>query len=118
MATNFRELMTVSIIHALLRRALGTFAPGTGRRRAEPRPAAAPAPVHRPEAPRTAAPWPPAHRSPYGLDTPLDGSANAVVRPYVVECERERAQQSRRRLALVLAADFGQHTVGAQAVAS
>ncbi|ANP48374.1 hypothetical protein J2Z21_005962 [Streptomyces griseochromogenes] len=114
--------MTVSIIHALLRWALGLFVPGTGRRRAESRPAAVPAPAHRPEAPRTAAPWPPTHRSPYGLDTPLDGSANAIVRPYLLEDERERAaRQSRRRLALVLAADFGididQHVVGAEAVA-
>ncbi|MGW1166380.1 hypothetical protein [Streptomyces sp. NPDC002550] len=64
---------------------------------------------------------PPAHRSPYGLVTPLDGSANAVVRPYLHESEREQARQSRRRLALVLAADFGidldQHVIGAEAVA-
>ncbi|MGV4981984.1 hypothetical protein [Streptomyces sp. NRAIS3] len=110
----------MSIIHALLRWALGVFVPGTGRRRAESRSVALPAFVRRPEAPRTAAPWPPAHRSPYGLDMPLDGSANAVVRPYLLENERERARQSRRRLALVLAADFGidldRHVVGAEAV--
>ncbi|MGW1912246.1 hypothetical protein ACWCQS_16380 [Streptomyces sp. NPDC002076] len=113
--------MTVSIIHALLRWALGVFVPGTGRRRTETRHAAVPVPAYRPRAARAAAPWPPAHRSPYGLDTPLDGSANAVVRPYLLESERESARQSRRRLALVLAADFGidldRHAVGAEAVA-
>ncbi|MFD9119579.1 hypothetical protein ACFU6M_10450 [Streptomyces bottropensis] len=43
----------------------------------------------------------------YGLHGPLDGGATVMVRPYVVEAEREQARQSRRRLALVLAADFG-----------
>jgi hypothetical protein len=50
----------------------------------------------------------------------LDGSALAVVRPYVVAHERERARQRHRRLALVLAADFGvdldRHLVGASGV--
>jgi hypothetical protein len=40
------------------------------------------------------------------------------VRPYLVAAEHEQAQQSRRRLALVLAADFGidldRHVVGAE----
>jgi hypothetical protein len=48
-----------------------------------------------------------------------------MVRPYVLEAERardrERARQYRRRVALVLAADFGvdldQHLIGAEAVA-
>jgi hypothetical protein len=44
-----------------------------------------------------------------------------MVRPYVVESEREQDRQSRRRLALVLAADFGvdldDHVIGAKAVA-
>ncbi|SOD77195.1 hypothetical protein SAMN06272781_5065 [Streptomyces sp. 1222.2] len=44
-----------------------------------------------------------------------------MVRPYVVEAEREQHRQSRRRLALVLAADFGidldAHVIGAEAVA-
>ncbi|KUM93082.1 hypothetical protein AQI88_28600 [Streptomyces cellostaticus] len=93
----------MSIIHACLRWVLGAFAPGTGRRPAGSRPGR-PDPVRRPEVSRTAAPWLPDHRSPYGLDTPLDGSANAIVRPYLRENERERARQS-RRLALVLAAD-------------
>jgi hypothetical protein len=44
-----------------------------------------------------------------------------MVRPYVVQAEREQARQSRRRLALVLAADFGialdEHVIGAVAEA-
>ncbi|WP_308429407.1 hypothetical protein [Streptomyces albiflavescens] len=67
-------------------------------------------------------PWPPVHRCAYGLDTPLDGNANAVVRPYVLESERKRERQhQRRRLALVLTADLGidldRHVVGANGVA-
>lgn len=112
----------MSIIHACLRWVLGALTPGTGRRRADPAPPPHQPPYAGPRHPAPPAPWPPAHRSPYGLDTPLDGSANAVVRPYLLENERERARQSRRRLTLVLAADFGidldQHVVGAQAVAS
>ncbi|MFM9551658.1 hypothetical protein ACKI19_05060 [Streptomyces caniscabiei] len=79
------------------------------------------------EAPGAAAPWPPLRRSPYGLEEPLPGEATAVVRPYVVLAERERAleceraRQRRRRVAMVLAADFGVdldlHVVGAEAVA-
>ncbi|MFI8522679.1 hypothetical protein ACIGEZ_33535 [Streptomyces sp. NPDC085481] len=39
----------------------------------------------------------------------LDGEDTALVRPYLVEYERqeERARQGWRRLGLVLAADFG-----------
>ncbi|MFF9034340.1 hypothetical protein ACF090_02580 [Streptomyces sp. NPDC014892] len=112
--------MTVSIIHALALWILGVFAPGTGRRRAEGR-AAARTLVS--EAPCAAAPWPPLRRSPYGLEEPLPGEATVVVRPYVVLAEREceRARQRRRRVAMVLAADFGidldLHVVGAEAVA-
>ncbi|MEU6708405.1 hypothetical protein [Streptomyces wuyuanensis] len=36
-----------------------------------------PAPVARPAPPL------PAHRSPYGLDGPLDGNVSALVRPYL-----------------------------------
>ncbi|AJF67045.1 hypothetical protein [Streptomyces vietnamensis] len=63
------------------------------------RPAPAPAP----------APAPPAPRSPYGSDVPLDGHASALVRPYLLadEQRQERARQRQRRLAMVLAADFG-----------
>ncbi|MEU9860847.1 hypothetical protein AB0D99_08225 [Streptomyces sp. NPDC047971] len=45
-------------------------------------------------------------RSPYGLDEPLDADETAMVRPYLLAHER-RAHQLQRRLALVLAADFG-----------
>ncbi|MEE1765847.1 hypothetical protein PUR53_43600 [Streptomyces sp. SP18BB07] len=110
----------MSIIHAFLRWALGVVAPGTGRRRAVSRPAGAlavPRPHTSPTAPRRLL----AQRSPYGLHGPLDGNATAMVRPYVVESEREQDRQSRRRLALVLAADFGidldEHVIGAKAVA-
>ncbi|MFF4571461.1 hypothetical protein [Streptomyces sp. NPDC001410] len=47
------------------------------------------APVPDPKPP--AAPWPiqplslPRHRSPYGLDTPLDATAARAVRPYVTD---------------------------------
>ncbi|WP_319241186.1 hypothetical protein [Streptomyces sp. MB09-02B] len=61
----------------------------------------------------------PIPRPPYGLDQgPFDGSASPLVRPYLVTVEQEPARQSRRRLALVLAADFGvdldRHVVGAE----
>lgn len=39
----------------------------------------------------------PAHRSPYGLDTPLDATATRSVRPYLIAHEQ---QQRRRELAL------------------
>ncbi|MFF5360949.1 hypothetical protein ACFY4I_16390 [Streptomyces scabiei] len=112
--------MTVSIIHAFLRWVLEAFAPGTGRRRAGTSPCR-PRARHQREAPPTTAPVrPPITRSPYDLDprTPLDGSASPLVRPYLVAAEHEQARQSRRRLALVLAADFGidldRHVVGAE----
>lgn len=110
----------MSIVHAFLRWMLGTLAPGTGRRRADSRHTVLP--TRLPEAPSPAAPRPLAPRSPYSLDTdtPLDGAVSPLVRPYLVAAEREQAWQSRRRLALVLAADFGidldQHVVGAEEV--
>ncbi|MCX5423327.1 hypothetical protein [Streptomyces sp. NBC_00078] len=111
----------MSIIHALLHRALALLAPGTGTRRATARPAA-PAPAVK--APCPQAVTLPAHRSPYGLPVPLDGRATALVRPYVLAAEREREQECarrRRRIALVLAADFGidldRHVVGAERAA-
>lgn len=101
------ELTTVSIIHAFLRGVLGALVPGTGRRRATSR-LDTQVCARQPEAPRTTEPRPPAVRSPYGLDQgPFDGAASPLVRPYLVAVEREQARQSRRRLALVLAADFG-----------
>jgi len=109
----------VSIIHAMARWILGVFAPGTGTRRVIARPAAQAA-ACAPEAPWPAAVALPAHRSPYGLLVPLDGRAAALVRPYVVAAEREHAQL-RRRIALVLAADFGidldHHVIGAEGAA-
>ncbi|MFE5758278.1 hypothetical protein ACFQ7I_32030 [Streptomyces massasporeus] len=64
----------------------------------------------------------PRHRSPYGLHSPLDGAASSLVRPYLAAQEREADLQERRRLALVLAADFGidldQHLIGALKVAA
>nr|WP_231626828.1 hypothetical protein [Streptomyces apocyni] len=88
---------------------VAVFGPRTrGRHRSRPTVPAPPGTVP----PRPEPSWPPAPRSPYGLDTPLDGSAVASVRPYLAACE-----QRQRRLALVLAADFGidldQHLVGA-----
>ncbi|MFG2127896.1 hypothetical protein ACGFNV_08855 [Streptomyces sp. NPDC048751] len=120
--------MTVSIIHALLRWVLDVCAPGTGRRRAGTRTAAVPTLAHETDAPGPAAVRLPVHRSPYGLPVPLDGRATAPVRPYVLAAERshrerelERARQTRRRVALVLAADFGvdldRHVVGAERAA-
>ncbi|MEH0514716.1 hypothetical protein QA942_26915 [Streptomyces sp. B21-106] len=124
--------MTVSIIHALLRWILGVFAPGTGRRRAGV-PSAVPAArvAQKPEV-RVVHRRLPAARSPYGLAEPLDGATTIPVRPYVLVAERThhgseqqqqrtRQAQSRRRVALVLAADFGidldQHVVGAERAA-
>ncbi len=95
----------MSIIPALARLLLGVLAPGSGRRRAGagPFPATAfPADTWR-EAPRTRLPR---LRSPYGLPEPLDGDASALVRPYLLAHKRQEAQ-ARRRLTLVLAADFG-----------
>ncbi|MFF6803056.1 hypothetical protein [Streptomyces sp. NPDC012616] len=124
--------MTVSIIHALLRWILGVCAPGTGRRRAGARPTAtatAAASARIPAKPCCpAAARLPAPRSPYGLADLLDGAATVPVRPYLVAAERahadrerERARQSRRRVALVMAADFGidldRHVVGAERAA-
>ncbi|MFE0510297.1 hypothetical protein [Streptomyces sp. NPDC058964] len=57
-------------------------------------------------------PWPiqnlslPRHRSPYGLDTPLDATASRAVRPYVTAHEQ---RQRRRESAL---AALGQELPG------
>ncbi|WP_129308629.1 hypothetical protein [Streptomyces sp. L2] len=108
----------MSIIHAFLLWALNLLLPGTGQRRATTR-AHTPyaADVHAGTAMLSLP------RSPYGADTPLDGTAAALVRPYVLACEhaRERARQRRRRLTLVIAADFGidldRHVIGARRAA-
>lgn len=113
-ATNFNGVDDVSIIHLLLCWTLRFLAPGTGTRRAIQPPSIPAAPAPRP--PKRPSPSLPPHRSPYGRVLPLDGGATALVRPYLVTHERQYAQL-RRRLALVLAADFGidldQHLVGA-----
>lgn len=76
------------------------FAPGPGRRRRG---------ATRPTVAGPAAAALPVHRSPYGLPEQFDGAATTVVRPYLIAHERrqERLRQRRRRLTLVLAADFG-----------
>ncbi|GAA3494527.1 hypothetical protein GCM10019016_016270 [Streptomyces prasinosporus] len=112
-------------MHDLIRRTvhrLGLlFGPGTGTRRAgDRRPARtgrhAGDPV-RPLPPLPPLPPFPPHRSPYGLHLPLDGAEARLVRPYLAVHEQERTRQRRRRVALVLAADFGidpdRHVVGA-----
>lgn len=111
----------MSIIHTFALWILGVLAPGTGRRRTAT--AAGQTPARMPETSRATVPWPPPRRSPYGVEEPLPGEATAVVRPYVVLAERacERAMKRQRRIAMVLAADFGidldRHVVGAEAVA-
>ncbi|WP_419249136.1 hypothetical protein [Streptomyces luteogriseus] len=64
----------------------------------------------------------PRHRFPFGLHSPLDGAASSLVRPYLAAHEQEAVLRERRRLALVLAADFGidldQHLIGARKVAA
>ncbi|WP_282090867.1 hypothetical protein [Streptomyces tendae] len=64
----------------------------------------------------------PFHHSPYCRHLPLDGAASRLVRPYVAAHEQELDRQRHRRLALVLAADFGidldQHVVGARRAAA
>ncbi|KUH36150.1 MULTISPECIES: hypothetical protein [Streptomyces] len=97
--------MTVGIIHALLGGLLGAVTPGSGRRRAgshRAAPSCAPTPIRR-AAPRAPLPR---LRSPYGSTEPLDGRASLLVRPYLLAHERQE-NQARRRLTLVLAADFG-----------
>lgn len=103
------------LIRALALWARLLFGPRTGSaHRARPAVRAPrPAPVQaRPPVPSRA----PAPRSPYGLDVPLDGTETALIRPYL-----RAHEQQQRRLALVLAADFGidldTHLVGARAVA-
>ncbi|MEH0545280.1 hypothetical protein QA802_19985 [Streptomyces sp. B21-105] len=115
-------------MHDLIRRTLEwmrlLLAPGTGKRRRTHRQRARlclhftavrhdPAPVGAQL---------PLHRSPYGLVGSLDGADSVLVRPYLAAHDREAALQQRRRLALVLAADFGidldGHLIGAQEVAA
>ncbi|MFV6027780.1 hypothetical protein [Streptomyces sp. NPDC056264] len=104
-----------NLIAALLAWLLGVLAPGSGCRRAGGL-LAPPASVRRTNEPqglgerssptrgRSTRP-----RSPYGLGETLDGEDTALIRPYLLACERqeERARQQWRRLSLVVAADFG-----------
>ncbi|MEU6685102.1 hypothetical protein [Streptomyces sp. NPDC046832] len=113
-------------MHDLIPRALRWlrlfFAPGTGkRRRGRHRRHLFPHPhLTLVSCPASQPPRLPRHRSPYGLHSPLDGAASCLVRPYLAAHEGEAALQERRRLALVLAADFGvdldQHLIGARKV--
>ncbi|QFQ98972.1 hypothetical protein F9278_25625 [Streptomyces phaeolivaceus] len=102
------------------------FAPGTGTRRAGARQPSTPRPTAVRQPPtRCTRPTLPPHRSPYCRHLPLDGTENRLVRPYLTAHEHapshnhahEHDRQAHRRLALVLAADFGidldQHLVGA-----
>ncbi|WP_405696998.1 hypothetical protein OHA99_19815 [Streptomyces coelicoflavus] len=86
--------------------------PGTGTHRAgdpPPRPR---------NFPGTASACLPAHHSPYCRHLPLDGAESRLARPYVTAHEQEQDRRRHRRLALVLAADYGidldQHIVGAR----
>ncbi|MFE2039991.1 hypothetical protein ACFXAZ_03500 [Streptomyces sp. NPDC059477] len=74
----------MSIIHTFVGWVLGILMPGTGKRRADVRPAPEPSSwCHRASCPAVAVRLP-AHRSPYGLaDPPFDGTDTALVRPYV-----------------------------------
>ncbi|MFF3290646.1 hypothetical protein [Streptomyces sp. NPDC003023] len=104
-------------IAALLASLLGVLAPGSGRRRACAGPVASAKPRRTHTAPpgldepSTRAGGPPAvrPRSPYGLVETLHGEDTALIRPYLVEHERQerRTRQRRRCLTLVMAADFG-----------
>lgn len=110
-------------MHDLIRRLahwLGLFfGPGTGTHRAgDPRPPLrGQRPAHRTPHPADSLRLP-LHRSPYCLHLPLDGTESRLVRPYLVAHEQEEARQRRRRLTLVLAADFGidldQRVIGAE----
>ncbi|MFD3585665.1 hypothetical protein [Streptomyces sp. NPDC058683] len=106
------------LIHRILDRLSLLLTPGTGQRRHSTE-------LHS-TSPTPTDSWPkpvplPAHRSPYGLDFPLDGTASALTRPYLTAREQERSQQTQPRLALALPADFGidfdQHLIGAQGAA-
>ncbi|MGW0825484.1 hypothetical protein [Streptomyces sp. NPDC002845] len=77
----------------LIRRIAALLAAPRGRHR---RPAPLPSPAFTAPPPPPDIPLP-AHRSPYGLDTPLDGTATVAVRPYVAAHEQ---RQRRRELAL------------------
>ncbi|WP_217164324.1 hypothetical protein [Streptomyces sp. AC512_CC834] len=104
------------LIHRIAQWVALLLGPGTGIHRAGAR---------RPHRPDPRAPRPagiPLPRSPYCVHQPLDGAASRLVRPYLAAHEQELDRQRHRRLALVLAADFGidldQHIVGARKAAA
>ena len=105
------------LIHRAARRLSLMLAPGTGKHRAGTQPHWQPYP----SLPATVQD-PPAHRASYDLHAPLDGTESRLVRPYLAAHEQECARQRRRRLALVLAADFGidldRHLIGAEGAAA
>ncbi|MFD8428011.1 hypothetical protein [Streptomyces coelicoflavus] len=102
------------LIHRIAHWLTLLLGPGTGTHRAG---ASRPRPSHG-VAPATF----PLHHSPYCRHLPLDGAASRLVRPYLAAHEQELDRQRHRRLALVLAADFGidldQHVVGARKAAA
>jgi hypothetical protein len=55
----------------------------------------------------------PAHRSPYGLDTRIDGSSTVAVRPYLVVHEQRQRRHERAWLAprSPAAGPYGLHSV-------
>ncbi|MGA5578151.1 hypothetical protein ACPCK9_25415 [Streptomyces koyangensis] len=113
--------ITAWLLELVLGPGTGRHRVGTGRRRAIPGPArsaVAPAPARTGGTPGSL----PVARSPYGLEHALDGGASALARPYLPAEDREGGVRWRRRLALVLAADFGvdldPHVLGASEVAA
>ncbi|MEU7404335.1 hypothetical protein, partial [Streptomyces sp. NPDC044948] len=102
------------LIHRIAHWLTLLLGPGSGTHRAG---------ASRPRPSRGAAPASlPVHHSPYCRHLPLDGAASRLVRPYLAAHEQELDRQRHRRLALVLAADFGidldQHVVGARKAAA
>jgi hypothetical protein len=89
----------MAIIHASLAWVRGLIKP-RGRHRAE---ATTNTPQRSVPSPRPAPPLrrAPRPRSPYGLDKPLDGDAQWLVRPYVV------AREQRQRRRILYYASFG-----------
>ncbi|MEV5955604.1 hypothetical protein AB0M11_17840 [Streptomyces sp. NPDC051987] len=75
-----------------------------------------------PTAPRPEPAGLPAHRSPYGLDLPLDGAASALARPYLTTLEQKGTQHARRRPSFALATDsrigLDQHLIGTEGAAA
>lgn len=108
-------------IHRLALRLRLFLTPGTGRHRRtrhQPHPVPVLGPVAAPACPPVRLPR---HRSPYGLPTPLDGTASRLVRPYLL-AHGQGAAFSRHRRTLVLTAECGvaldRHRAGAPEAAA